>query len=128
MIVTATDQENQTGQATSNAVGPVTNPPPPHNMVAPAISGTTQDGQTLTASRGKWSSPDPLTFTYQWQRCDSDGTNCVDVPASGHPYTYKLSSADIGHLIQVIVTATDQENQTRQATSNAVGPVTDSGV
>ena len=127
--MTATDQENQTGQATSNLLGPVTGASPPTNTVLPVISGTTQVGQFLkVSSNGTWTSPETLTFTYQWQRCDSDGTNCVNVPGSSPAWFYQLTSADLNHKIQVIVTATDQENQTGQATANAVGPVTSSGV
>src|SRR5882757_515625 len=103
-----TDQENQTGRATSNPVGPVQEPPPPHNTVLPSIRGTPQSGLKLAALNGSWTSPDPLTFSYQWQRCDSDGTNCTNVSGMpGRPYYYKVTSADVGHLIQLIVTATD---------------------
>jgi hypothetical protein len=102
---------------------------PPHNTVLPSIRGTPQSWLKLAALNGSWTSPDPLTYSYQWQRCDSDGTNCTDVSGMpGRPYYYKNTAADIGHLIQLIVTATDQENQTGQATSNPAGPVTASGV
>ena len=125
VIVTATDAENQTGQSTSNLLGPVTNPPAPQNTVAPVISGTTQDGQYLkVTSDGTWTSGDRLTYTYQWQRCDTGGANCTNVPAASPAYFYKQTSGDIGHKIQVIVTATDAENQTGQSTSNLLGPVT----
>jgi hypothetical protein len=128
VVITATDSENQTGQATSNALGPVTGPSPPVNTVPPVVTGTAQDGQYLKVSNdGTWTSPDHLTFTYQWQRCDSDGTNCSNVSGSSPAYFYKLTSADVGHLIQVVITATDSENQTGQATSNALGPVTSGG-
>ena len=36
-------------------------------------------GRTLTADDGTWSGTTPVDFTYQWQRCDADGTNCVDI-------------------------------------------------
>jgi hypothetical protein len=102
---------------------------PPQNTVLPSIRGTPQSGLKLAAVNGSWTRGDPLTFSYQWQRCDSDGTNCTDVSGMpGRPYYYKNTSADVGHKIQLIVTATDQENQTGQATSNPVGPVTASGV
>ena len=85
--------------------------------------------QTLVTLSTIISSSDTCTFSRKWQRCDSDGTNCTNVSGMpGRPYYYKNTAADIGHLIQLIVTATDQENQTGQATSNPVGPVTASGV
>ena len=39
----------------------------------PTISGTAQSGQTLTASPGSWSGTQPITYAYQWQRCNSSG-------------------------------------------------------
>ena len=38
-----------------------------------------RDGETLTAGDGTWTGTAPVTYTYQWQRCDADGTNCVDI-------------------------------------------------
>lgn len=40
---------------------------PPANTVAPVVSGTTQEGQTLTVTPGTWS-PAATSYTYQWQR------------------------------------------------------------
>ena len=41
----------------------------PVNSVLPAISGTTVQGKTLTASQGSWKSS-PGSYRYQWRRCD----------------------------------------------------------
>ncbi len=43
----------------------------PANTVLPSISGTVQVGQTLTASAGTWTGTAPITYTYQWQRCNA---------------------------------------------------------
>ena len=86
---------------------------PPVNSVAPALSGTAQEGQTLTCSTGTWSgSP---TYTYQWKR---DGNNITSATNS----TYTLVTADVGTSIKCTVTAT---NFTGSATadSNTVVPV-----
>ena len=51
-------------------------PPPPSQPVSPAvtsgptISGSAQQGQTLTAAAGTWSGATPMSYSYQWQRCD----------------------------------------------------------
>src|SRR5690606_13340074 len=39
----------------------------PENTVLPAISGTAQVGETLTASTGTWIN-EPDSYTYQWKR------------------------------------------------------------
>src|SRR5581483_2144271 len=79
VVVTATDQESQTGTANSSASASVANPAAPSNTVAPTISGTAQDGQSLTvASNGTWTSPDVLTYTFQWQRSSDGGSTWLD--------------------------------------------------
>jgi len=50
-------------------------PSPPANTTPPAVSGSAQSGQALTASPGSWSGS-PTSYAYQWQRCDSAGAAC----------------------------------------------------
>jgi hypothetical protein len=40
---------------------------PPVNTVAPAVTGTATQGQTLTTDNGTWTNS-PTGYTYQWQR------------------------------------------------------------
>lgn len=98
---------NEAGSATASsaptgvvqaATGPVSTSPP-------TISGTAQVGQTLTASTGTWSGS-PTSFGFQWQRCNSSGASCADIPgATGG--TYVVASADSGSTIRVVVTASN---------------------
>lgn len=76
------------------------------NVTPPVVSGTTQVGQTLTTTNGTWTSDDPLTFDYQWRRCDAAGANCVDI-AGATSTAYVLKSADLGHTLRSRVTATE---------------------
>ncbi|HET9050156.1 MAG TPA: DNRLRE domain-containing protein, partial [Candidatus Dormibacteraeota bacterium] len=95
-----------TSQARPQLVLTYTTPVAPANTTPPAISGTAQNGQTLTASSGSWSGTTPMTFADQWRRCDSTGAGCVSIPGATAT-TYTLTAADVGSTIRVAVTATN---------------------
>jgi glucose/arabinose dehydrogenase/PKD repeat protein len=78
---------------------------PPVNTSLPGISGAAQETKTVRASDGGWSGSTPITFTYQWQRCDTAGGNCGNVGATAKTYT--LTAADVGFRMRVVVTATN---------------------
>ncbi len=78
----------------------------PTNSQVPAITGTASDGQTLTASKGTWSGSQPLSYAYQWRRCDSAGSNCADITGASAA-TYVITSADVAHKLLVVVTASN---------------------
>ena len=78
----------------------------PITVTPPTITGTAQQGQTLTATPGTWTAPDAM-FGYQWQRCDAAGANCVAVPGATTS-TYAVTAADAGTTLNVVVTATNR--------------------
>jgi hypothetical protein len=82
-----------------------TNAGPPVNAAPPAILGSAQQGQALIATPGSWNGTPPIGYSYQWERCDTSGANCVDVGLAGSSYT--LTSADVGSTIVVAVTASN---------------------
>jgi hypothetical protein len=86
--------------------GHVTKQLTPLDVTPPAITGTVDIGQTLTVTPGTWSNND-VTLTYQWQRCDATGANCVAVPGATTA-TYVVSSDDAGATLNVVETATDR--------------------
>jgi IPT/TIG domain-containing protein len=75
----------------------------PANSAPPAITGSTVEEETLTATNGTWTNS-PESFTYKWLRCDSAGANCATI-GSATAQTYELTSADVGHKLKVEVTA-----------------------
>ena len=83
---------------------------PPANTVAPAISGDTYVGQTLTCSTGTWSGS-PTIYAFQWVRA---GVNINGAMSS----TYLLVIDDIGD-VTCRVTATNANGSTPQV-SNTV--------
>ena len=90
---------------------------------APAITGTAQVGQTLTAVTTGITDADGLTsptYTYQWIRVD--GTE-ADI-AGENSSTYTLVDADLGKTIKVKVSFTDDASHTETLTSAATVTVT----
>ena len=90
----------------------------------PAICGTAQVGQTLTADTAGVSDDDGLgsgVFEYQWVR--SDGTTDTDI-AGATGATYTLVAADEGKTVKVRVSFTDGGGNPESQTSAATPPVT----
>jgi hypothetical protein len=84
---------------------------PPVNSEAPryetptSIVNAPTVGTQLTAIRGVWGGAS-LSFAYGWQRCDSSGANCAQVPGAA-ALTYTPSGDDAGHRLRVAVTASN---------------------
>ena len=95
--------------------------PGPQNTSPPTISGTAQQGQTLTADPGKWSGTQPIAFTYQWRRCNPSGNNCSSI-AGATDKTRVATAADVGKTLRVVVTAKNTDGST-DATSAPTGTV-----
>ena len=98
--------------AATGAVSPATEQQRTPNRPAtgtPAIIGTAQVGQTLTATTTDISDDDGLenvSYSYRWIR--NNGTD-DDIPGATSS-TYTLTSADQGKTIRVRVSFTDDEN------------------
>ncbi len=111
------------GSATSNpttAVQPATTPPPA-NTVLPVISGSAQQGQTLTVSNGSWTNS-PSSYSYQWQRCTSSCSPISGATSS----SYTAQAADLGDTLKATVTASNNGGS-GSATSNPTAAVQSAG-
>jgi hypothetical protein len=82
---------------------------PPANSTVPTISGTAIEANQLTTTNGTWTNS-PSSFTRQWQRCDSAGSNCTDISGATNS-AYTLVTADVGHTIRSVVTAINAGGQ-----------------
>jgi hypothetical protein len=77
----------------------------PQSTAAPTAAGTLAVGQTLTAGTGTWLNF-PVTYTYQWQRCDAAGANCAPIPGAT-AQAYVIAPGDAGFTLEVVVGATN---------------------
>ena len=90
---------------------------------APAISGTAQVGETLTASASGIADADGLTsvsYSYRWIR--NDGATDADISGATSS-TYTLADADEGTTIKVKVSFTDDAGHEETLTSAATAAV-----
>lgn len=86
---------------------------PPVNTSAPQVDGPPIPGARLTCVPGTWTGAN--AFTYEWLR--DGGQRAAGV-------TYRPTTADIGHLLSCVVTASNADGST-QAASNAVRIIRD---
>lgn len=75
----------------------------PRTTSPPTLDGTYRQGSTLTTSNGLWAN-NPTSFTYRWQRCDTNGNACANI-AGATSNSYKLVQADVGRTVRTTVTA-----------------------
>ena len=75
----------------------------PANTVLPAVSGEAKDEETLTVSTGTWTGTPTITYSYQWESCNTAGESCASIfGATGS--TYVIAHELVGHTVRVKVT------------------------
>ena len=122
--VTFTDNAGKEETLTSDATEPVK--PAQSNEPAtglPAIDGTAQVGETLTADASGISDADGMTdavFRYQWTRWDSDTDEDIEGATDS---TYEVSDEDEGKTIRLRVSFSDDRGNDEALTSSATGAV-----
>ena len=91
----------------------------PVNSFRPSISGNERAGSSLSASPGSWTGSAPITYTYEWRRCNAAGASCAAISGSTSS-SYIVQNGDVGARIMVAVTARNSAG-----TATALSDVTD---
>jgi hypothetical protein len=123
LVVVATATVGGAKQAVlSVATDAVAAPPALAATTAPAVTGTPKVGKQLTGATGVWTGSAPITYSFQWYRCDRGGAHCSSVHGATKP-TYRLVAADAGRTIGLTVDATDATGAKLAAYASLAGPV-----
>jgi hypothetical protein len=88
----------------------------PVNVQAPTLSGTPAQGQTIRVNPGSWNGQQPITFTFNWLRCDTGGNNCV-VQSGFHDDAYVLREGDVGKTVRARVIARNSRGEATRLTA-----------
>jgi hypothetical protein len=96
----------------------------PKNVNPPTITGTAQEGKTLTGDRGTWDNS-PTGYDYFWMRCDKNGGGCSNI-SGANSLAYTLKAADVGQTIRFKVRAKNADGD-RTATSAQTAVVQKAG-
>ncbi|MBJ7469758.1 MAG: hypothetical protein JHD16_00570 [Solirubrobacteraceae bacterium] len=89
----------------------------PENTTAPEIVYPDHSSGRVAVSQGAWSGA-PTQFTYEWERCDTNGANCVTIAGADRSYK-TITGADYGHTLRAKVTATNSAGQSTATTSTS---------
>jgi RHS repeat-associated protein len=94
----------------------------PVNSAAPTLSSSSPKVgvEIKVSSNGTWSNS-PLTYTYQWERCEAGGAKCAPIAGAVNAGYYPVT-ADEGHALEALVTATNGAGAVSQS-SAATGTV-----
>ncbi len=77
----------------------------PENLTPPSVTAVTpQLGVPEVTSNGTWEASPAPTFTYAWQRCNTNGLECSTI-SGATTEKYTPVTADIGHTLISVVTA-----------------------
>jgi hypothetical protein len=119
VLATFTDDTGQAASATSLPSTPVVDVTP---ALSVTLSGTAQEGRTLTAHAHVITDGDGGATIYQWQKLiGTTWTNITGATGS----TYQVAETDEGYQIRAASGFTDDTGQTASATSVATASVID---
>jgi hypothetical protein len=134
VVVTAVNVAGTTASDPSAATGIVTlagTVNPPVNTSYPVISlpftnttGIPNIGDFLTVSNGTWTGSFPITFTYQWKKCDSPTGPCYVIPGATSS-SFTVPTSLYGMAVRAEVTAKNAAGSVAQnsAATNTISAI-----
>jgi hypothetical protein len=93
----------------------------PVNTALPKITGTARVHKKLKASTGTWTGATPISFKYQWKKCNSKAKKCKSISGATKS-SFTPGSKYAGKRLKVVVTAKNSEGST-SVTSRSTGTV-----
>lgn len=128
MAPAGTGQFVYVGNSGSDTVSVLQPAASPVNTLAPAVTGSSQVGQTLTATSGTWTGVPAPTYSYLWQSCTTSNCTGGTVAPIGTDDTVVLTAAEAGKYVRVAVSGTSSTMPAGVASSapqlvEASGPV-----
>jgi hypothetical protein len=115
--------DGPTGVGSPVGLGAFFPPTAPANTSPPTISGTAEQGQTLTVAHGGWSNS-PTTYTEQWSLCPASASSCSAIAgATGATFKIPTSPSYVGATIRVQETASNAAGAGAPARSAATAAV-----
>ncbi len=89
----------------------------PSNTEVPAVSSLSPvEDVPLSVSTGTWKGYPAPTYTYQWERCNGFGSECVPIEEAISE-TYTPGEEDLGHTLRAEVIATNGAGEATAASS-----------
>ncbi|MFN2627346.1 MAG: hypothetical protein ABR569_01765 [Gaiellaceae bacterium] len=79
----------------------------PFGSTAPTV------GQGVSTSIGSWTGAFPITYTYQWKKCDVKTTSCYTIPDATFSF-FTPTPDEYGWQLRVEITATNSVGSTSQ--------------
>ncbi len=115
--------DGPTGVGSPVGLGAFFSPTAPANTALPTISGTAEQGQTLTVTHGTWSNS-PTTYTEQWALCPASSSSCSAISgATSATFKIPTTSGYVGSTIRVQETASNGAGGGAPARSEATAAV-----
>lgn len=85
--------------------------PPAVGWIPPLAVGFAVKGGQILGIPGIWTGTSPITFAFQWERCDAQGGSCTTISgATG--WTYSPTATDVGGRVRFKLTATNPDGST----------------